>query len=181
MKIYLFGASGSGTTSLGQDLSNVLTYPHFDADDYYWIPTKPPFQQKREREERIAMLAQDLTQNEDWILSGSMTSWGEKFIPLFDLAIYLSIPKEIRLARLTKREGNIFGEAEIKPGGKWHRHFNEFIEWASRYDEGGLGIRSKTLHAEWMKTFSCPILRIEGDVAREERVQRVLEKIKNIG
>lgn len=178
-RIYIFGASGSGTTTLASDLSKVLNYRHFDADSYFWLPTTPPFQQKRELRERMDLIRKDLTSHESWILSGSMTGWGDEFTSMLDLAVYLRIPKELRIQRLTLREGKTFGEQEIKPGGKWHAHFTDFIEWASGYDEGGLDMRSKALHEEWMKTFICPILIIEGDVSREDRVNRVLCRISN--
>jgi len=34
--IIVFGASGSGTTTLAKELARVLNFAHFDADDYYW-------------------------------------------------------------------------------------------------------------------------------------------------
>ena len=39
--IHIFGAAGSGTTTLGSKISSKLGYKHMDTDDYYWIPTKP--------------------------------------------------------------------------------------------------------------------------------------------
>ena len=41
-RIHILGASGSGTTTLGRALAERLQCPHFDADDYFWVPTDPP-------------------------------------------------------------------------------------------------------------------------------------------
>jgi adenylate kinase family enzyme len=180
MKIYIFGASGSGTTTLASDLSSKLRLSHFDTDTYFWLPTNPPFQEKRGSEERRLMIKEDLESNGDYILSGSMTGWGDEFVYLFDIAIYLSIPKDIRIERLYKREGKTFGEEDIRFGGRWYDHFTEFINWASRYDDDGLDIRSKALHHEWMKLFQCPVIRIEGDISRDQRVEIVLQKIEEL-
>lgn len=42
--IYIyFGASGSGTTTLGKELATEMGYHHFDADDFYWEQTDIPY------------------------------------------------------------------------------------------------------------------------------------------
>lgn len=51
--IHILGASGSGTTTLAKVLSDELGYAHFDSDDYFWIPTEPPFTTKRPLDERV--------------------------------------------------------------------------------------------------------------------------------
>lgn len=44
--IHLFGASGSGTTTIAAQLSARLGCAHFDADRYFWLPTAEPFTQE---------------------------------------------------------------------------------------------------------------------------------------
>ena len=39
--IHIFGASGSGTTTLAEKISRELGYFHLDTDDYFWLPTDP--------------------------------------------------------------------------------------------------------------------------------------------
>jgi hypothetical protein len=39
-------------------------YPHFDTDDYFWLPTDPPFTEKRETPLRQRLLVDDLTAND---------------------------------------------------------------------------------------------------------------------
>jgi len=46
----------------------------------------------------------DLTAHKSWVLSGSLCSWGDVAIPLFELVVYLWIPPEIRLERLRHKE-----------------------------------------------------------------------------
>ncbi|MEM6738348.1 MAG: shikimate kinase [Bacteroidota bacterium] len=36
MQIHIFGASGSGVTTIGKALSKELDLSYFDTDDYYW-------------------------------------------------------------------------------------------------------------------------------------------------
>ncbi|MNH44609.1 hypothetical protein D3C79_1068180 [compost metagenome] len=49
-----------------------------------------------------------------------------------------------------------------------------FLEWASLYDTAGPEVRSRKLHEAWMLELQCPVLRLEGDLSVEERVEAVL-------
>jgi hypothetical protein len=67
-----------------------------------------------------------------WILSGSLCSWGDIFIPRFDLVIFLFVPKESRIARLKEREQRRFGKEILAPGGAMHEARMAFMNWESR-------------------------------------------------
>ena len=88
-RIHILGASGSGTTTLGRALAERLQCPHFDTDDYFWLPTDPPYTQQRERTERQQLLMDDLTAHDAWVVSGSLCGWGDVAIPLFELVVFL--------------------------------------------------------------------------------------------
>jgi adenylate kinase family enzyme len=45
--IHITGASGSGTSTLGQALAESVGCPWLDADDFFWLPTDPPYTDKR--------------------------------------------------------------------------------------------------------------------------------------
>ena len=177
-RIHILGASGSGTTTLGKSLSFELGYSFFDTDDYYWIPSNPPFEIARECDERIKKLQADLDNHDKWILSGSLCGWGDVFIPRFDLVIYLWVPKDIRIKRLIDRDAQRYGEKEILEGGRLHQSHTKFIEWANKYDEGDLRIRSKMLHQQWISRLPCEVLELEGDMTTNERVEAVLQSMK---
>lgn len=172
-RIHILGASGSGTSTLAKALSEKLDYVHFDTDVYYWLPTEEPFTEVRELEERQKQLMNDLLNTEAWILSGSLCGWGDVFIPYFDLVVFLWIPTEIRIKRLIERQRSRYGK-EIEPeGNRYHSNLN-FIDWASKYDDGGLEIRSKALHEQWISNLNCKVLRIEEDILLDDKVTRVL-------
>ncbi len=177
-KIHILGASGSGTTTLGQALAARLGYRHFDTDNYFWLPTKPPFKEQREEEERKALLAHDLHNTTAWILSGSLCGWGDIFIPAFELVVFLWIPPALRMARLAKREIERYGEENIKAGGAMYAASQAFLTWAAGYDEGGLDMRSRARHEQWLAGLPCRILRLEGDLSVAERVEAVWQEIQ---
>lgn len=178
-RIHILGASGAGTTTLGASLAERLEAPHFDTDDFFWEPTDPPFQRTRPREERQALLLGALEGREQWVLSGSLCGWGDAAIPFFDLVIYLWVPAEVRLARLRKREAVTFGLEAVSPGGLMHQHFTEFLDWAARYDEGGLDMRSRARHEQWLAGLGRPVvLRYEGEKALSDILEEVMDRLE---
>lgn len=173
--IHIFGASGSGATTLGQELSKRLPHVNFDGDDYFWIKK---FTEQRKPSERLHLLTKDLSEYNQWILSGAICGWGNPLKSNFDLVIFLYVPKEIRLQRLREREIHRYGE-DILPGRSMYEQSKAFLEWASLYDDGGLEVRSKVLHEQWLLDLTCPVLRIEGNTSISERVNIVLEYLNN--
>ncbi len=53
-RIHVTGASGAGVTTLGRALAQHFAVPHADTDDYFWLPTEPPFTERRPVEDRAA-------------------------------------------------------------------------------------------------------------------------------
>lgn len=180
MGIYIFGASGSGTTTLGKEISSRLNYSHFDSDNYFWLPSDPPYQNIRPRKERQQLLRNDIMQSEDWVISGCFTGWGDILIPFLDLVIYLWVPTDIRIKRLKERERKEFGVEALSPGGKMYENHKGFLEWASKYDNGGLDMRSKLTHELWLSKIDCSVLRIEGNISLPTSINLVFEKLKGI-
>jgi adenylate kinase family enzyme len=174
--IHILGASGSGTSTLGDELSRELGCCHFDTDDYFWIKTDPPYIEKRDVKERVKMLQEDINNNDRWVLSGSLCGWGDVFIPYFDLVIYLRIPKEVRMKRISEREKKRYGD-RILEGNDMHKAHLEFMEWASNYDDGDLNIRSKSLHYNWLNNLKCEVLRFEEDIEVNEKIKKIKELI----
>ena len=176
-RIHVFGASGSGTTTLAKAIAHAVGCPHYDTDDYFWVQTDPPYQAIRERRERQELLRQDLEQNDSWVLSGALCGWGDFAIPMFDQVVFLWLPPEVRMQRLKKREIARFGSDIENPNDPGHQRHQEFLEWAAAYDTGGLDVRSKSRHEAWIRTLPCPVVRIEHDGTIEENLRTVLNKI----
>jgi adenylate kinase family enzyme len=154
------GASGSGTTSLGLALADRLDILHLDTDDFFWLPTEPPYTTPRPADERIALLLGQALPEKSWVLSGSALKWAKAAEPLYDLIVFLRIDPEIRMQRIRNRERARYGE-RITPGGDMAMKSAEFLEWAATYDTGGPERRSLAAHEQWLLTQSAPILRLD--------------------
>lgn len=176
VRIHVFGASGSGTTTLGRKIAERLDVRFFDSDDYFWQPSEPPFTVQRSREERSALLLRDVNSASEWVLSGSMIGWGDTLVSEFTLAVYLRVDPELRMRRLLARERERYG-VRVEFGGDMHEQSKTFIEWARRYDTAGFEQRSHTLHQFWMKSLPCKVLRIEYDAPSNEWADTVLDEL----
>lgn len=180
MKLHIFGASGSGVTTLGRSLEQKLGITYFDSDDYFWIKSEPPFTVKREPEERNRMLIKDLGTTEHWILGGSVFRWGEELLPGFDLVVFLYVPPEIRMKRLKEREYERYGDLIFTDDQRAEQH-QAFIDWAAGYDHvTGLAGRNLRAHNDWLEHLQSPVLRIEGTQTVQERERLVVRKLSNL-
>jgi len=175
--IHIVGASGGGTSTLGQALERERGYKWLDTDDYFWEPTDPPFQRSRPGELRAKMLLRNIQENPRCAISGSLCGWGDVFIPMFDLVVFVDTPTDVRIERLKKRESERFGK-RVAEGGDMREGHLEFIEWAKTYDYAAPPQRCRALHEEWLKALLCPVLRLDGTSAVDELLERVQAAIE---
>ncbi|MGG7439166.1 AAA family ATPase [Chryseobacterium arthrosphaerae] len=178
MRIHIFGASGSGVTTLGKALSEQLNIEYFDSDDFFWLKTEVPFTEKQNPEIRNTTVSDILHTTDSWIFGGSIIHWGENIFPPFDLVIFLYLPPEIRMERLRKREFERYGE-EITVNPERAVKSEEFLEWAKDYDhDTGIANRTLNAHREWLTGTDVPLLEISGDYPVSDKIKVILDRIK---
>lgn len=172
--IHIYGASGSGTSTLGEAISRRYHYFHMDTDDYYWLPTNPSFTTKRDIEERLFLMKRDIKDHEGVVITGSLVDWGDELIPYFDLAIRVVTDQSVRLERIKKREKERFG-SKIEAGGDMFDQHRVFLDWASQYDTGDVTMRSKAMHDNWEKRLTCKRISVDGGKTVEEILKVIFE------
>src|SRR5207249_8432176 len=91
----------------------------------------------------------------------------------FELVVFLTVPRDVRLARLHAREVERYGSAAVGPGGDRHEAAQEFLDWAGLYEDGGLHVRSRALHETWLSAIDCRILRLDGEVDPSEQLAKI--------
>lgn len=181
MKLHIFGASGTGVTTLGRALSEKFSIPYFDSDDYFWQQSDIPFTARRKPFERNALIVRDLGKQSSWILGGSVINWGEGIFPPFDLIVFLWLPAEIRLARLEAREFERYGNIVLEDP---HRKslYQAFMQWAADYDNvTGIANRNIAAHEQWLKRQTDMVIALRGDLTTEERINLIAENLAKRG
>jgi len=174
MKIHILGASCAGSTTLGNALSSQLNIPYFDTDSFFWEKSAVPYTVKRDPLLRNQLLKDELNKANNYIVGGSLVSWGEDWKHMFDLAVFLYLPKEIRMERLVKRELERYGNA-IYEDPQRHQLFLDFINWASKYDDRSFTARNIGIHENWLNGLNCKVIKIEDDTTVAERLRRIVE------
>jgi len=167
MRVLITGAAGSGTSTLARELGSILSASVLEADDYFWLPTSPPFTHKRDPQERLSLILRDLDRVSNVVIAGSIVDWGLELENSVSMIVFLTVPAAIRVERLRRREQLLFGR--INPA---------FLEWAAQYDEGHLPGRSRMKHERWLAQRRAPILRIDGDVSIEQAARAVAAAIE---
>jgi adenylate kinase family enzyme len=182
LKLHIFGASGTGVTTLGRALAAEWDFPYFDSDDYFWHRTDPPFVLRRDRGERNALMKADLDREERCILGGSVINWErpedpERVFPIWDLMVFLWLPPDLRMARIRAREYGRYGDV-IYNDPERRRHYEEFIAWCADYDHA-TGIASRTLiaHEEFLRGWKGPLLEMREDLTTSERMRLVAARV----
>jgi Adenylate kinase and related kinases len=170
--IIIFGSSGSGKTTLGKMVAEKLDFPYFDIDDYIWRKnTDRPFTVMYTREEKINRLMTDISKGNHFVMAGSMDSFNAPFVPLFDLAIHITAAIDTRIARIHKREYEVYGE-RIMEGGDMYEEHCSFLDTSARYDTDGSPSMSK--HAQWANSLPCKVLRLNGDENLNKNVEIIV-------
>ncbi len=164
--VHLFGASGSGTSTLGRAISEKTGWFFMDTDDYFWAPADPPFTVRRAAPERLKLMRGDIERHGHAVIAGSLADWGDELIPLFTLAVRVETAAAIRIRRLEKRERERFG-SRIDRGGDMYDIHRAFMEWAAAYDGGGPEMRSRAKHDAWQKLLRCPVIPVDGGLPVE--------------
>lgn len=175
--IIIFGSAGSGKTTLGKVVAKKLDLTYFDIDDYIWRKdTDKPFTVMYTREEKINGLMSDISKGTNFVMAGSMDSFNSPFVPLFDLAIHITASVGTRIARINKREYEVYGERIMEGGDMYEEHCG-FLDISARYDTDGSPCMST--HAQWADSLPCKVLRLNGDDDLNKNVEIIVHEYLN--
>lgn len=164
------GASGSGTTTLARALADYWAVPHADADDYFWVPSNPPFVDKRPEADRVALMREVFVPREAWVLSGSMTRWGTEVVDECDAIVFLTLAPDERIRRLEAREERRRAARSFDPVA-----WEAFLDWARGYDDPSFEGRTRVSHEEWLAGLKQPVLRLNSVASPGELLRAVLD------
>jgi adenylate kinase family enzyme len=113
MRINIIGTSGSGKTSFGKELAEILDIPFIEMDAIFWGPNWTPMAKEKFR----SQLDQAL-QGDNWVLDGNYT---QASMPIkwarVEIVIWLdfSFPRTLHQA-LSRAIQRVFSQQEIWPG-----------------------------------------------------------------
>ena len=166
LRILVTGAAGAGTSTLAAALAQRLAGTAVEADDLFWLPTDPPYRDKRPAEARHALAREALARAGTLVVAGSVMGWGREVEDAFDLIVFLHVPTPVRLERLRARETARFGRVD-----------KAFLDWAGDYDTGTQEGRSLPSHLAWLDERETEKVMVVGRPTVEQLVARVVKAL----
>ena len=179
MIINIFGSSGSGTTTLAKNLSEIYDFYHIDVDDLMWENTDPPFTIRRDNFIIKNLIQEQINSHKNSIISGSVVNIYDELRPEIDLFIYMNLDIETRIKRINQRELRRFGK-RVLPGGDLYDKHQAFLEWVSDYEHNPEYFRSRRQHLMWLEDVNKPVLRITDELTIDELIKIVGSFIKKL-
>ena len=171
--IIVFGANGSGKSTIGRELARVLNYKFMDHEDYAFEKSEIPYTVKRSREECLRLMLADINEYGSFVLCAVTGDFCEEISSLYDFAVYLSAPHEIRMERIKQRAFERYGERVLEGGDMVERQ-TAFLDFAAK--------RPLTRIEQWAKTLVCPVMQVDTTKPVFENVELIAEQyFKNAG
>lgn len=121
------------------------------------------------KEEAINILMSKVTSNTDFIFVAVIGDYGGDIIPMYDYAVLIEVPKDIRLHRVKSRSCEKFGE-RMSIGGDLYGSENAFFDFVNK--------RPYNYVEDWINTLTCPIIKVDGTKPIEENVKHIIEQMQ---
>jgi len=168
--IIVFGANGSGKTTLGRELARILNFKHIDHEAYAFNESDITYANPRSYEECVELMLADIEKYGSFIISACTGDFGEKIENLYELAVYIEAPLELRIERVKQRNIEKFGERVLKGGDMYEQQMG-FVDFVAK--------RSLSRIEQWAETLACPILRIDGTIDWRFNAANIADKFYN--
>ncbi len=168
--IYIYGASGAGSTTLGEAIIKENNGVQFDTDYYFW-------KHYNEHQKRMDDMINDIKscKSNFMVITGSFWNWKCDYSELIDYIDYyvrIVLNHNIRMERLLKREKERYG-SRIDLGGDLYEVNKQRIEWANNYDNGGIEIRSLKSHMYYEEIYHIKPIIIDSANSVNENVKTI--------
>lgn len=166
--ILVCGLNGSGKSTFGRALAKKLGVAFKDIEDYYFPSRRKDdaYADPRSHEEVSEALLSDLQNSDTIVLASVKADYSKEIDSFFSKAIYIEVPKDIRLMRIRKRSFEKFGDRMLK-GGDLYEKEEAFFHMVEK--------RSDSYVEEWLSQLKIPVIRIDGTHSIDENVDYVLD------
>ena len=169
-RIIVCGGNGAGKSTLGKSLASELGYKFEDIENYYFPKDNPEYEYAvfRTREAVAELLLADLEKYTDFVLASVKGNYGKEVEELFDIAVYIEVPKEVREKRVYERSYKQFGERML-PGGDLYESEKRFFDMVSQ--------RPADYAEKWLNDVNIPIIKVDGTQPIEKSVEEIKRRL----
>ena len=184
--IIVCGLNGSGKSTLGKALSEKLGFRFIDNENLYFpgcrgeqqaeLATSPKtdpnyiYASPRSRNEVEILLMDEVRTYKNFVFAAVKGDYGKEILPLYNYAVLIDVPKEIRMQRVRNRAFQQFGDRMLK-GGDLYEQEEAFFNFVNA--------RPEHYVEEWVQTLNCPIIRVDGTGPIKENLTFIMEQIQH--
>ena len=170
--IIMCGLNGTGKSTLGKALAERLRFHFIDNEDLYFPKTDPVYlyAAPRTREEVKKLLLKEIKAHENFIFASVKGDYGKSIYPYFQYAVWIDVPRDIRMERIKKRSFEKFGN-RMMPGGDLYEQEEHFFDFVKS--------RAEDTVEKWVQSLNCPIIKIDGIKPIEENINLIIEQIQS--
>lgn len=172
MKIVVCGLNGVGKSTLGRVLADRLHFHFIDIEDLYFPKVSDwyLYDSPRSRNEVESLYTEQMEIYPNVVFSAVKGDYGENIDLQFDYAVYIDVPKDIRMQRVRERSFTKFAE-RILPGGDLYDKEENFFKKVSS--------RDGSFVEDWLNSLKCSIIRVDGTKNIEENTDYIINEIQN--
>lgn len=169
--IIIFGANGSGKSTIAAKVAMQLNFKHMDIEDYHFIPSTIPYTKSRSRDECLSLMLEDMEKYNNFVLSAVKGDFGHEIESMYKMAVHLEAPKETRVLRVKERSHLKHGERVIS-GGDMYEQQLEFVEFVKN--------RSLERIEQWEARLKCPVIRVDTTQPINDSIEEIIKAYKAI-
>ncbi len=166
-RVIVCGGNGAGKSTLGKTLAEAMGYKFADIEDYYFDKTDPDYRyaSARTRDQVSELLLEDMKQYPEFVLASVTGNYGDEIVSMFTGAVWISVPKDIRMKRVKDRSFQKFGD-RIFPGGDLYEKEKRFFDMVEHRREEDV--------EDWLKSLRVPVIRVDGTKPVDHNVEEIM-------
>lgn len=167
-KIIICGLNGVGKSTLGSNLAKALDYKFLDIENYYFPKnnTDDYYINALTRDQVQTSLLKDLKKYDNLILASVKGNYCDEVEALLTKAIYIQVPKDVRMKRVWNRSYNKFG-VRILPDGDLYEKEKNFFNMVEKRCEKDV--------EDWLLNIGVPVIRVNGIKSIEDNMAALVQ------
>ena len=168
--IVVCGLNGCGKSTLGRALAKELGFSFIDNEDLFFTRTEEsaPYSNACTRAEAEAKLREAVKGEGSFVFAAVRGDYGKEVEALYQYAVYIEVPAEIRQQRLHSRSFRKFGDRML-PGGDLYQAEEQFFQKAA--------MRTDAYVLDWLGSLNCKVIRVDGTEPVEKNIAYILQQM----